>query len=382
MRRHVSLLALGASALIVALTATSIDAHKAVTSKFTYNDDIYPILKAKCGSCHVDGGAAPMSLLNYNDDGGAVAWAESIKEMLLSDAMPPYYADPTGPAVKNMHSLTPRELDKILTWTVGGTPHGDLNKTEKPPTLKVDWTYGKPDATFVMAKDFSLGPGEMEKSNDFTIATGFTEDKWIKAIDLLPGSAPLVRQAMIGVDGGQLLTIWQPGDDAVTPPAGTAFKVPANAKLRVIIRYKKGWQDEQETRTDKSTIGVYFAERSAATKAIASVNIDGPKGEMERAPAFSGSVASGGKVVAIRPSVDQAYRTMEISAVDPSGKRTTLLKLRAPRPEWPRRYWLATPVDLAAGTKIEVKTTPADPDRGPIGPGVQAPLQVGLDIVS
>ena len=41
--------------------ATTIDAHKGVTSKYTYNDDVYPILRDKCGRCHTDGGPAPMS---------------------------------------------------------------------------------------------------------------------------------------------------------------------------------------------------------------------------------------------------------------------------------------------------------------------------------
>ena len=70
--------ALSAAVLIAIAGSATIDAHKAITSKFTYNDDIYPILRDKCGKCHVDGGPAPMSLLTYNDDGGAVAWAESI----------------------------------------------------------------------------------------------------------------------------------------------------------------------------------------------------------------------------------------------------------------------------------------------------------------
>ena len=38
---------------------TSLDAHKAITSKYSYNDDVFPILREKCGSCHTDGGPAP-----------------------------------------------------------------------------------------------------------------------------------------------------------------------------------------------------------------------------------------------------------------------------------------------------------------------------------
>src|SRR6476469_9351058 len=111
------------------IATTTIDAHKGITSKYTYNDDVFPILRDKCGRCHTEGGAAPMSLLTYNDNGGgAMAWAEYIREMLISEAMPPWFADPTGPAVKNSHALTPRELDIVITWAVGGNPRGEGNK--------------------------------------------------------------------------------------------------------------------------------------------------------------------------------------------------------------------------------------------------------------
>ena len=101
-RRRATVTALaGAAAITVAIIATAtIDAHKGITSKYTYNDDVYPILRDKCGRCHAEGGAAPMSLLKYSiDAGGAAAWAESIRENLVSEAMPPWYVDPTGPAV-------------------------------------------------------------------------------------------------------------------------------------------------------------------------------------------------------------------------------------------------------------------------------------------
>src|SRR3954465_294045 len=111
------LLFAAAAAGFVVAAAGTIDAHKAVTSKYTYNKDVFPILRDKCGRCHVDGGAAPMSLLTYNENGvGAFAWAESMRENLTAEAMPPWYVDPTGPAVKNAPQLTARELDVLITW--------------------------------------------------------------------------------------------------------------------------------------------------------------------------------------------------------------------------------------------------------------------------
>ena len=40
------------------------DEHKEKTSPFTYNNEIFPLLRDKCGRCHVDGGPAPMSLIS------------------------------------------------------------------------------------------------------------------------------------------------------------------------------------------------------------------------------------------------------------------------------------------------------------------------------
>lgn len=379
--RHVALFG-AAAALLIGIGGAHITAHKAITSQYTYNDDIFPILQQKCGQCHVDGGPAPMSLLTYNDDGGAVAWAESIKEMLIANAMPPYYADPTGPATKNLHFLTPRELDKLLTWSAGGTPHGDLNKEPPPSKAKVTWSMGKPDATVPMAEEVALGPGEMEKIVDVKLPTGFSDAKWVKAVDLLPGTPSIVRQATISIANGSVLAVWEPGDSAAAAPDGSAFKIPAGATLNIHLRYRKGWQDEQETRTDRSTVGFYFTTAPTSGKDIQSLVVDGPATEGASAPKFDSTLKTGGTVLAVRPQVDQVYASMDVNAVDPSGKRIPLLKLRAPRPEWPRRYWLVEPVDVSAGSKIEVTTVAGDRDSGPLGPKFVSPLQVAFDIVA
>src|SRR4029077_4371185 len=136
---------------IAMIATTTIDAHKGITSKYTYNDDVYPILRDKCGRCHAEGGPAPMSLLKYSiDAGGAAAWAESIRENLVSEAMPPWYADPTGPTVKNNRGLTARELDTGVTRAAGGTPQGNLNHKPAALPIHASWTLGKPDVAIPM----------------------------------------------------------------------------------------------------------------------------------------------------------------------------------------------------------------------------------------
>src|SRR4051812_40744706 len=126
-----SLLFVAAAAAVVAVTASSIDAHKAITSKYTYNEDVFPILRDKCGRCHTDGGPAPMSLLTYNENGGsggAVAWAESMREMLTVEAMPPWYADPIGPAGEKKPPPPPRAHQPPITRGPCGPPPGEAPK--------------------------------------------------------------------------------------------------------------------------------------------------------------------------------------------------------------------------------------------------------------
>ena len=124
--------------------------------------------------------------MSYGVQSGAVAWAESIRENLVSEAMPPWYADPAGPAVRGGHVLSPRELDIVVTWATGGTPQGDQRKTPAPMKAHEDWSLGKPDLVLQPPQESTLGPGQMEKSMDFAIPTALGAARWVKAIDLCP----------------------------------------------------------------------------------------------------------------------------------------------------------------------------------------------------
>ena len=73
-----------------------------------------------------------------------------------------------------------------------------------------------------MPQPYALGPSVMQASTDVTIPTSFPDTKWVKAADLMPGIASMVRRAYISIEGGPVLQVWEPGDDAVDPPSGAA----------------------------------------------------------------------------------------------------------------------------------------------------------------
>src|SRR5688500_12137111 len=119
MRRVAVVAAAFASLLILAAART--EAHKPITSPFTFNDDVLPIVQAKCGACHVSGGVGPMSLLTHAD---AVPWGESLRAELMAGHMPPWPIDSPPARFRNVQPLTARELNVLLTWASGGTPKG------------------------------------------------------------------------------------------------------------------------------------------------------------------------------------------------------------------------------------------------------------------
>jgi hypothetical protein len=377
--------------VLVILSSPRTEAHKGITSKYNYNEHVFPILRDRCGSCHFAGGPAPMSLVDYLE---AVPWAESIREQLVAQKMPPWYVDPTGPAVKGGHTLLTKEIDILLSWAAGGTPRAD-EKTfifgalegVKSPTYDgpaLQWNAGPPDLQIKMDADFTVAAGRIDEEHTFTLATSLKEPTWIKAVDLLPGVRSMVRDAIISVENGPVLAAWVPGHQAIAAPSGTAFLVPAGAKLTLRMHYKKNWQDEQNAKTDRSTIGLYFTDAPLSGKSIEALAVESPNGEGDsREPRkFGGALKTGARVVALRPSFDQAYESVVVDAVAPAGRRVTLLKLRAAQPQWYRRYWLQEPIELPAGTKVEVTAVPAPPDEFAVPVAKRYPLQIGIDYVA
>src|SRR6266446_5274793 len=91
MRKALSILSVGillaAAGLILSpATSASDKAAKAVT----FTKDVAPIFYKHCTECHRPNDLAPMSLLTYKE---ARPWAKSIKEKVVTRAMPPWLAD-------------------------------------------------------------------------------------------------------------------------------------------------------------------------------------------------------------------------------------------------------------------------------------------------
>jgi hypothetical protein len=350
-----------------------------VTSKYDYNKDVFPLLQIHCARCHVEGGPAPMSLMTYKD---AAPWAEFIREELAAGRMPPWPVDPTSPPVKGGYPINSRDLDKIVVWASGGTPPGDPGAKLPALSFHPQWMLGPPDLTIPMAAEHTLAPGMMEDVTDVSLPTNLTAAKWVKAADLMPGTASIVRDAIIGIESGPVLALWEPGTDTTAVPIDAAFRLAPSSKIRVQIHYKKHFDQEQNAVSDKSTIGLYFTDPPPSGRGLQSFTIEPPNaGDPGASLSFEGILPEASRIVALRPMLDAAYESLDVDASTPSGTRVPLLRLRGPRPQWLRRYWLQEPVQLPSGSKVEVRVTLLSDDATEPKIAKRFPLQVILDYV-
>jgi len=367
--RAVRLLVLfGATVAAVTIAGSRGEAHKAITSKYTFNQDVLPIFRDKCGRCHVEGGVAPMSLMNYQD---AFPWAESIRAELISSRMPPWNADAGFGELKHAKALTARDVDIILTWAIGGNPQGDPPDAVLPVTLKNEWALGEPNVTLRLP-EFTVAADRMEETQEFTVPTGTTAPRWVRAVDLLPGNPSIVRSATISLRAApqpgegpvaeRVLARWLPGQDPEPTQDGTAFLLPAGADLAVRVHYKKTWQFERKVTVDRSTVGVYFAPGQRVQELL-TLSIASPAtvAANEKALMFSRTIDQDMQALALSAEEAPANITLQVQAILPDGSRAPMIRART-RADWSRRYWFERPIALPRGSRIEVVANLDDPD--------------------
>jgi len=265
----------------------------------TFYKDVVPILQKQCQGCHRPGEIGPMPLLSYSD---VRPWAKSIKQAVLTRKMPPWYADPEHGKFSNDRSLTKAEIDTLAAWADTGSKPGQ--EKDAPPQISFveGWTIGKPDLVLDTGVDFKVPAEGTIQYTYFVIPTGFTEDKWVKDIEVRPGNktvvhhivlyarprnskfvaeakpgAPFVpkqqegpqkerppqtdRARLYGINAGsyEMVGVYVPGGLAYRTRAGQARLIPAGTDLIFQMHYTANGKEA----VDRSRVGITFAAESS-----------------------------------------------------------------------------------------------------------------------
>ncbi|HEY8506617.1 MAG TPA: redoxin domain-containing protein, partial [Gemmataceae bacterium] len=151
----------------------------------TYAKDVAPLMQKHCQSCHRPGEIGPMSLLTY---AAAKSWAETIREVVLEERMPPWHADPRYGKFSNDRRMPAGERDTLLAWVEQGCPKGDEKDMPPPAKFPEGWSIGEPDLVIRMPEEYEVPATGVLPYLKFTVDPGFKEDVWVRAAECRPGN--------------------------------------------------------------------------------------------------------------------------------------------------------------------------------------------------
>jgi hypothetical protein len=269
--RAVLTLACGASFALALLLGGSLAASKEPSKKpnksketVTYAKQVARIMQDKCQTCHHAGTAAPFTLSSYED---AVHWADTIREVITDNRMPPWYADPHYGVFSNDRRLPNDEKDALFAWLDSGMPFGDKKDLPPPRTFAEGWVIGKPDVIFELPEEQTVPATGVVPYEYFVTPTNFKEDVWIEAAEARPGNRAVVHHIIVSYRnpksksrentrgfGDGFVVGTAPGDMPLILPPGVARRIPAGAELVWQMHYTPNGKEAK----DKSLVGLVF----------------------------------------------------------------------------------------------------------------------------
>ena len=345
----------------------------------TFQKDVLPILQNHCQGCHRPGEVAPMSLLTYTD---ARPWAKAMKAAVVTEKMPPWFADPNFGHFANDRRLSPAEIATLSSWADGGAPEGDKKDAPPAKTFQDGWNI-KPDMIIEMPTDFQVKATGTINYQNILVKANFPEDTWVVAAEMRPGNAKVVHhmraivrppgstwlakaipgqayeegsEAMGGAkDGTDLLGKYNPGLGAQSfDIEGAAKFVPKGSDIVFNIHYTSVGTPQ----TDRSKVGLVFAKTPPQKRFWmspgnpAAFNMVIPAGESNAEVVSEVTVGvDDAKLVYIQPHMHLRGKDYEVRVTYPSGEKETVFRGKW-NFDWQVGYQLAKPMLLPKGTRI------------------------------
>lgn len=341
----------------------------------TYSADVAPIVFEHCASCHRPGNIAPMSLLTYES---TRPWARAIREQVATGQMPPWHATQPRGTFANDRRLSERERDTLIRWVDAGAPQGNPKDLPQQPKFSEGWEIGEPDIILSMSKEFEVpASGEVEYQN-FQVPTNFTEDKWVQAIEVRPGTRKVVHHILVfcreQVAGerpvpftqlvpkmpglherraDKLVATTAPGTNAMILSPGKALLIRAGAVLRFQIHYTTNGTAAR----DRSSVGIIFArqppQQEIRTSAFVNPMFVIPPGANDQAVDSAIQFNEDSHILGLIPHTHLRGKSWEYRMVYPDGHTEVVLSVPRYDFGWQTYYVFAKPLSAPKGARLE-----------------------------
>jgi hypothetical protein len=339
-------------------------------STVTYSNQIARLIQNRCQECHRPGQIAPFAMTDYAEVAG---WGEMIGEVVREERMPPWHANPKYGHFANATRLSAEEKNLIADWVESGCPQGDPNDLPSPREFHAGWFMPRePDQVFYMTEQpVNVKAEGVESYRHYTIDPGFTEDKWVKLAECMPGNRAVVHHIIVfikppgqettrsqaddrDVRGFGFLAGFAPGTRPLVSPAGWAKKIPAGSKLVFEMHYTPIGTPQ----TDRSSVGLIYLDEKEVTHQLATAGAtnskfeippNNPNYKVESQRRFDRDVT----LLSLFPHMHMRGKSFRYELVSP-GKQEREILLDVPHYDfnWQNSFILAEPRQIPAGSVL------------------------------
>src|ERR1051326_4260002 len=187
-------------------------------------------------------------MMNYSE---TYPWTSLIQADLNSGKMPPWPPDTTYTRLLHERIITTSEKAAILSWISNGASMGDTTIANGCPAAPVYTQYhliGTPDLILKVAA-FASNASASDAYNCFALPTGLTQDRILRAFEIVPSNPAIVHHVVVNVDttgninsdvsGG---CFSEPGQFGVGgyAPGSPPSVYPSSPQLKLGMRIKAG----------------------------------------------------------------------------------------------------------------------------------------------
>ncbi|MFC3078438.1 redoxin family protein [Phenylobacterium terrae] len=355
-------------------------AKRAEHAKISYVHDIAPIVREKCVACHQPGGIGPMTLTNYEMIKG---FSPMIREVIRTDRMPPYHADPSVGKFHDDKSLSPQQIKTLVHWIEAGAPRGE----GEDPLAKVkfeapEWPLGKPDLVLdIPAYDIpETGIVDYQRP---AIPWPLTEGRWLRASTIKVEQRQGVHHILTGymkempADGkgnesrwGASVGGYAVGSESTISPDDVGTYVPGGGA----IGFQNHYTPFGKAATDRSKIALYFYPEGQKPKMVMrGITIMDPTITIPANTARHKEVAylifpKDALLYSAFPHAHYRGHSSDLTIEYPDGTRKLLLSLPKYDFNWQRAYEFAEPIKVPAGSRLIATYTYDNSKRNPANP--------------
>jgi hypothetical protein len=359
----------------------------ATVDSISYANEIVPILKERCVSCHMEGGIAPFAMTNHQMIQG---WSPMIREVLYTKRMPPGQIDNEYVHdFRDVAHITVEETQKLVQWIDNGAQNSDGTDplAEYKPEL-VKWAYGEPDLLYKIPAQQIPATGVQDYRN-IALPLNLEEDVWVKAIEFEAGDPTVLHHIIAfayGPDGvnqfeilnqGIGLGAYAPGNEVNTYPEDAGFPLKAGGGLMLQLHYTTSGRET----VDESEIALYLwdekPERTVLGGSAADLEINIPPFEARHEMVATAKFRKNSYLTMLGPHMHYRGYDANFKLVYPDGRTEEILNVPNYQFNWQKVYDFEEPKYVPEGTEMVFTATFDNSEMNPFNPDPSQTLTWG-----